>query len=334
MSAFSPPNCQQVSTSHKIVYLAERFSKIIENIAPQNRIDIISDKLRCYTCDDDVRRIMNKPYEEFWMNVSKLVEGESMWSKYPVLSRFALAMATAFHANSDTERAFSVQTDIHRNPKKNSICWTPTCRFIMGLIRKAMLRCVLNVLNTRQQQRIFPDTHCCVAVITEDMLENCSVHWKDHKTKKNAPPADKETVITITEKTKEDAVKRKLKFAGTLKTRLTLYPDNFMSPVYGDDEKESTNTSTAEGSMQKKVSSSTSSKKTGDNQKKKLGEGSMQKKVSSSTISKKTDDNQKQKSDEGSKQKKVNSLKRKETHAVAFTPFPPKAPKKTRKEDQ
>ena len=81
-----------------------------------------------------------------------------------------------------------------------------------------------------------------------------------------------------------------------------------MSPVYGDDEKESTNTSTAEGSMQKKVSSS--------------------------TISKKTDDNQKQKSDEGSKQKKVNSLKRKETHAVAFTPFPPKAPKKTRKENQ
>ena len=184
---------------------------------------------------------------------------------------------------TDTARAVSVQTNIHRNPKKNSMCQDTHMQVHYGVNQKSNVAlCAKCTKHKAAATHIPRHCHCCVAVITEDMLENCSIAWKVQKTKKNAPPADKETVITITEKTKEDAVKRKLKFAGTQKMRLTLYPDNFMSPVYGDDEKESTNTSTAEGS----------------------------------------------------KQKKVNSLKRKETHAVAFTPFPPKAPKKTRKEDQ
>ena len=113
MSALAPRNCHQVGTSHKIVYLAQRFFKIIENIASQEGIDAIADELRCYTCDDDVKIISFKPYEEFWSDVSKLVEGESCWPRYPILSQFTLSMGTAFHANADTEHAFSVQTDIH-----------------------------------------------------------------------------------------------------------------------------------------------------------------------------------------------------------------------------
>ena len=51
-----------------------------------------------------------------WERVSELGRG---WIKYRVLPRFAFAFGTLFNYNSESKRAFSVQTDIHRNPKRN-----------------------------------------------------------------------------------------------------------------------------------------------------------------------------------------------------------------------
>ena len=41
------------------------------------------------------------------------------WQKYDILPKFALETGIFFSSNSKVERAFSIETDIHRNPKKN-----------------------------------------------------------------------------------------------------------------------------------------------------------------------------------------------------------------------
>ena len=49
--------------------------------------------------------------------MSLLSEGKNGWEKYNILPWFALSMGTSFNSNSETEHAFSVETDIHRDPK-------------------------------------------------------------------------------------------------------------------------------------------------------------------------------------------------------------------------
>ena len=46
---------------------------------------------------------------------------ETSWKRFEVLTRFALVLATPFNSNSDIERAFSSQSDIHCNLKKNQM---------------------------------------------------------------------------------------------------------------------------------------------------------------------------------------------------------------------
>ena len=53
-------------------------------------------------------------YEAYWDKVGELKDGD--WPHYPVLRRFANALGTVFYSNSETERAFSVEGDIHKNP--------------------------------------------------------------------------------------------------------------------------------------------------------------------------------------------------------------------------
>ena len=241
MSAFSPVNSHKVGTTHKMMYLAKRFSKIVSNIAPQGGLDLISDEVRAYTCDDDVKSLSSKSYEEFWIAVSELIEGESSWPRYPVLSRFALAMATAFHANSDTERAFSVQTDIHRNPKKNAMSQHMLDSHMQvhyGVNQKSNIDSCPTCSSHKSNGTHIPrHCHCCVAAIPEEMVKNCTNAWREHKNPTNVPDDVGEPDQALAEKTKEDRVKRRLKFAGTLKTRLLLYPDALTKRVYEDKKK-------------------------------------------------------------------------------------------------
>ena len=117
MIAFSPNKRTATSTPFQMKYLAKRFSKLVENIEPQEGLDIINGEIDGFTTDDEIKEIAETNYEDFWTKVSKIDGGE--WSRYPILSRFALVLATAFNSNSEAERGFSIQSDIHRNPKRN-----------------------------------------------------------------------------------------------------------------------------------------------------------------------------------------------------------------------
>ena len=64
------------------------------------------------------------------------------------------------------------------------------------------------------------------------MSTSCKSAWRDHKLKKNVSADEADPNVKMAEKTKDDAAKRKLKYAGAVKTRLTLYPDSLMSQVY------------------------------------------------------------------------------------------------------
>ena len=69
-----------------------------------------------YTVDDDLSEMDVKDikYEEYWDEVVKSKDGD--WERYEMLPR----SRDSFNSNSETERAFSVQTDIHINNCKNS----------------------------------------------------------------------------------------------------------------------------------------------------------------------------------------------------------------------
>ena len=120
MACFSPKNAQKISTPFQMKYLANRFSKIVTNIEPIEGLDPIISEIETYSSDDDVAAIQTKNVDEFWREVSALKEGDDdSWAKYPLLPRFAFAMSTIFNSNSEAERGFSVQTAVHRNPKRN-----------------------------------------------------------------------------------------------------------------------------------------------------------------------------------------------------------------------
>ena len=50
-------------------------------------------------------------YEAYWGKVAELKDGD--WQRFAMLPRFANALGTVFNSNSEAERAFSVQSDIH-----------------------------------------------------------------------------------------------------------------------------------------------------------------------------------------------------------------------------
>ena len=61
-------------------------------------------------------------YEAYWGKVAELKDGD--WQRFAMLPSFANALGTVFNSNSEAERAFSVQSDIHRSRTP----WTATCR--------------------------------------------------------------------------------------------------------------------------------------------------------------------------------------------------------------
>ena len=136
--------------------------------------------------------------------------------------------------------------------------------------------------------------HCCVAEISEEMLENCGVAWKEEKARK--PAQESVSNESKSQNTSKEAALRRLKFAGKLKTRLTLYPDA-LTQVYVDEKKTSATLPTSAASSSKPVVE--------------------KKKTPSSTSPSATF-----------------TLKRKATTNSSsgdeFTPFPPKAPRKTK----
>ena len=158
-------------------------------------------------------------FEDYWLAVSNLKEGG--WKKYYILPRFALAFGTLFNSNSESERAFSVQTDIHRNPKRNlmdqdtfdghlQIHYGVECKEVKALCTT----CVDYAKASSEDKKVIPPhhCHCSVAPISEQMKETCKNMWNANQTrldeKNEAIKVDKEKVKAI----EEEFTKRKLLF--------------------------------------------------------------------------------------------------------------------------
>ena len=121
MAALAPEKRRNLETSHHLKYLMKSFSKVVSNINQQSGEDMIKSEIEQYTEDDDLLEMEEETkemeYEDYWGKVAELREGD--WQRFEVLPRFANALGTVFNSNSEAERAFSVQGDIHKNPKKN-----------------------------------------------------------------------------------------------------------------------------------------------------------------------------------------------------------------------
>ena len=120
-SQLSPKNSSKVEMPHKVKYLAKSFSKIVDNIQPGDGYDRIIEEIEEYNIDEDIKEIMGgmETYEQYWKKIRDMKE--TSWNRFEVLPRFALVLATPFNSNSDVERAFSSQSDIYCNPKKNQM---------------------------------------------------------------------------------------------------------------------------------------------------------------------------------------------------------------------
>ena len=159
-------------------YLCTNMSKVAERIMPHGGVDCLKKDISSYSIDEDVGLLAdNLSYQEYWKAVAGMKEGE--WPKYDVLPRFALALGAFFNSNSEVERAFSVQTDIHRDPKKNrmnqdSLDAHMNIRFgVESKLSYNELQCA-----TCQSNRKRPHCHCSISAITEDMVDKFDGAYK------------------------------------------------------------------------------------------------------------------------------------------------------------
>ena len=104
------------------------------------------------------------------------------WIKYPILQRFALVMATAFNSNSEAERALSVQTDLHRDPKRNLMSQESfeAHMQVHYCVEEKYSKELCSKCIEHKASNTTPPTHChcCVAVIDSQMKENCKTAWR------------------------------------------------------------------------------------------------------------------------------------------------------------
>jgi len=119
MAGLSPASSSKKSTPRKVKALADKYSKVVDNIQFIGGMDQLKEELNSYSVDDDVKELQNLDYEEFWEEVASLTIGGEEWARYKVLPRFALAMATKHNDTSEVERKFSVMSHIHQNTQRN-----------------------------------------------------------------------------------------------------------------------------------------------------------------------------------------------------------------------
>ena len=183
--------------------------------------------------------LKNKNFEDFWKAVSELTEGDG-WMKFPLLPRFVMAMATVFNSNSEIERAFSVQTDIHRNPKRNLMLQETLeahMQIHFGVEGQATKENCEKCLAYKLSQNKAPQhCHCAVAAISNDMVKDVKMVWQAETSRQKLEKEiieEKETVAAAKKEARQQASTiRGLKFVTGLKTRKTFYSPELMLPVF------------------------------------------------------------------------------------------------------
>ena len=234
MAALSPDRRRSIETCQHLKYLLKSFSKVVDNIDEHSGADRLRSEIDLYTVDDDLLEIEEEikeiEYEAYWDKVGELKDGD--WLRYPVLCRFAKALGTVFNSNSETERAFSVESDIHKNPKKNLMDQeTLDCHMQVkyGVESKqnkqACARCIQNV-------PMRSHCHCSAATISDEMMKNCKEAWRQLKLDEQEDEEDNSAELT--ERQKKEAEERVRKFREQVSQRATFYPPTLMKKAIGD----------------------------------------------------------------------------------------------------
>jgi hypothetical protein len=149
-------------------------------------------------------------------------------------------MATAFISNSETERAFSVQTDIHRDPKRNLMLqetFEAHMQIHYGIEGQATKeKCEKCVSYKLSQSKVPHHCHCVAAEISDKMLNDTKTVWQvetnRQKLAKEAVEENQKVADAKQEATQQAATIRGLMFVNGLKTRKSFYTPELMMQVF------------------------------------------------------------------------------------------------------
>ena len=236
MSALSPHKQSHILTARKLKGLALQFSKVVDNIEPFGGMDSIKEEIDRYVVDDDVKEIeKGHGFEQFWSDVQDITDGEARWQRFPILPRFAFAMAVKHNDTSDVERQFSVMNNIFQDKQRNAMS-------------QDMLDSNLHVrsgVESKQNKKKCPKCaepeptphcHCTLAEVTPEMRQNCVKAWERCKNSQIKDAAQKNEASKnllerkeIYEKTEAARID---KLKEDLKQRATFCSPSLLKPVY------------------------------------------------------------------------------------------------------
>ena len=236
MSALSPHKQSHILTARKLKGLALQFSKVVDNIEPFGGMDSIKEEIDRYVVDDDVKEIeKGNGFEQFWSDVEDITDGEARWQRFPILPRFAFAMAVKHNDTSDVERQFSVMNNIFQDKQRNAMS-------------QDMLDSNLHVrsgVESKQNKKKCPKCaepeptphcHCTLAEVTPETRQNCVKAWEKCKNSQTKDAAQKNEASKnllerkeIYEKTEAARID---KLKEDLKQRATFCSPSLLKPVY------------------------------------------------------------------------------------------------------
>ena len=200
--------------------------------------------------DDNIENINKKQsYNSYWGEVAALTEGDDNWSVYEVLPRLARGLGTHFNSGSEMERAFSRQSDIHRDPKRNGmthetldshmqIRYGIECLDAKRKCSTCMLKVQLSEKDDNEETEVEKTEekkicvcHCKYSEITDEMMVNCGEAWRLSKESEGNDDIyidndDGEPLVS------EQRLVRLAKLRCALPKRSTFYQADSMQPLY------------------------------------------------------------------------------------------------------
>ena len=246
MSGLAPSSQSHILTGDKLVYLAVKYSKVVDNIQTIDGMDRLKDEIRRYVTDDDVKELCKDTFEEFWDDVGKLTDGGAGWLRYEILPRFALGLGTKHDATGDVERGFSTMNLIHQNKQRNAM---EQDTLNAHLLIKAGVE-AKEVTKNCDKCKIYPivaHCHCELFEVHDLMREKCKVAWqKCLNAQASAAITRKEVTAEMEERKKKydvEEVSRIEKEKETLAVKSVFCSAKCFEPVYILTEKSKKNKS-------------------------------------------------------------------------------------------
>ena len=235
MSGLAPSSQSHILTGDKLVYLAVKYSKVVDNIQTIDGMDRLKDEIRRYVTDDDVKELCKDTFEEFWDDVGKLTDGGAGWLRYEILPRFALGLGTKHDATGDVERGFSTMNLIHQNKQRNAM---EQDTLNAHLLIKAGVE-AKEVTKNCDKCKIYPivaHCHCELFEVHDLMREKCKVAWqKCLNAQASAAITRKEVTAEMEERKKKydvEEVSRIEKEKETLAVKSVFCSAKCFEPVY------------------------------------------------------------------------------------------------------